>query len=223
MSVMLDIAAIFDRAGSPPAKPAPGQEERNRRVLTTDVTSFEAAGVLAEVHNSLAEADRQYALARGRALDPVAKPESADVDRKLMERLSFERDRLSVAVTQLNDRVAQLQEQEKAKAYQAALDAAMAERDELAARLRDRYPALVTEMVALFTAIAASDARLATLNRKGEPLLIGAEYVARGFATHATHVPRLWQSRLVKFDPDEAQRGLAWPVPAPVSLSIRHG
>src|SRR5262245_42587842 len=149
---------------------------RIRAALTEPTTSNAATALLEELRTAVAAAGDEIATLRRRALDPLAEAAQVRVDREAGEALTFERDRMAAAVSLLDRRVGELRGAERTAAAGAERAAALAERDALAERLRDRWPALEAELVELLSAIDASDARL----KRAAPAEVSAEAIARG-------------------------------------------
>ncbi|MCX5579453.1 hypothetical protein [Kaistia terrae] len=174
--------------------------------LTGALTRDDVSAVLSASRQALDKAETEVAHLQRASLDPLVAPDKADVTRDAWERARFDRDRIAAAIVALEQRVAQLAridaEADKRNAYQVA----KAERDALAADLRDRYPALAEELVSLLVRLQASDARLATVNRAipdGEAWLGSAEAIARDcpidFRSGVSLISRITAARLPSF------------------------
>jgi hypothetical protein len=179
---------------------------RIHEALTGSLTREDVAAVLSASRQALDKAEAEIAQLQKASLDPLVVPDKADANRDAWERTRFERDRIAAAITALEQRVAQLSridaEANKRNAYQVA----KAERDALAADLRERYPVLADEIVSLLVRLQASDARLETVNRAlpdGEAWLGSAEAVARDcpidFRNGSSLISRITTARLPSF------------------------
>lgn len=108
---------------------------------------------------------------------------------------------------------------EKRRAADAERAAAIAERDDLAARLKSEWPALEYSIVELLTAIQSNEARLQSA-APGEP---NAEAVARdlpaNFYRNGVTLRRLKETKLPSFA--EANH-LAWPIAKRLDLAFAH-
>jgi hypothetical protein len=116
---------------------------------------------------------------------------------------------LANAVAALQAKLAERQQSENAKAAEAERAAIIAERDALVERLRSEWPAMERAMIAMLTALKASNERLHAA-RLPEPT---AEMVARGCGAPGVGVapPRsLTETRLPSF---AEVRDFAWPMP----------
>jgi hypothetical protein len=110
------------------------------------------------------------------------------------------------AVLRLGDRLREVRRQEDQARRQAAYDAALAERDALAAELAEVYPAMAEQLADLVGRISASDAVIERINRNlpdGAKWMGGAEMIARklrGFNDGTGNIPRITeQLRLPAF------------------------
>lgn len=114
--------------------------------------------------------------------------------------------RLSKAVTQLREKIAQIEARQRRDAQIRAARAALKERDELAAELRAEVPAMLERLVGFIRRIAANDAKIG-----GET---SAEAIARGlpatFSLQLTQVSRLRDMRIPYFGPENALWTM-WP------------
>src|SRR5207249_1527578 len=86
-----------------------------------------------------------------------------------MEDAAFRRDRMGEAVRRLGERLREVRRQEDQARRRIAYDAALAERDALAAELAAVYPALAEQLADIVGRIAANDAVLERVNRKSLP------------------------------------------------------
>ncbi len=185
------------------------------QALTTDVTAATAQTTLVGLRTSGVALDNEIAAAEAMALDPLVPASVAEDARSQMERLSFSRRRVTAQEEALKRRVAELQTSEERASREAELEAAITERDAIAAQMRERYPVLAQELASLFAAILANESRLADAGRPCE----SAEAMARGcpgnFMSSAGPVDRLTSTRLLALDPREQA---VWRSRAPARL-----
>jgi chromosome segregation ATPase len=197
------------------------RDDRVRAVLTAAVTSEEAAAVLAETTAAAVALDGAIAAVRQRALDPAAAAAAASEARAERDRLNFDRERVGAQLDALKRRLDDLREAEDLASAGVEYQAAKVDRDQLIIRLKDRYPAIVAELVELFEALDANDARLARVNGKldGREWLLEAEPLARGFdgPGHKLFAP-LRSSKLIDFG--LSNQPWAWPGPVKVARTM---
>ena len=120
---------------------------------------------------------------REKALDPLASPDITKA-RAAMEDAAFTRDRLRTVLPRLQQKFTEVEAAEYAARWDPDFKQVEAERDELAAEFREKYPRLVKELVDLLGRMEAVDkeaSRVAGSAPPGEPRrLRGAEQTARG-------------------------------------------
>ena len=101
-----------------------------------------------------------------------------------MEDAAFSRDRLHEAVRRLGERLREVKAREEHARRRAAYQAALVERDALAAELAEVYPPIETQLADLLARIQANNERIERINERGLPSgaerLLVAELVARG-------------------------------------------
>jgi hypothetical protein len=94
------------------------------------------------------------------------------------------RDRLQAALARLQEQLKQAREREYVAAWREDYAAVKAKRDATAQMLRERYPAIVDELVTLMTNIAITDKEVSRVNLAApygdHPRLRGVELTARG-------------------------------------------
>lgn len=176
-------------------------DERVREMLGAPSTLEAVSALLTDLRMARSVLTARVAKAHQTARDPAAKTATALAARKAAEGAAFEVERREAQVEALEALSRQLAE----AADQAALDeereAAEAERDALADRLRERYPVLAAEMVELFRAIRANDDRLTASGIHLE----SAEARARGcpgnFYDRGLSLQRLIGATLPAFEP----------------------
>jgi hypothetical protein len=130
-----------------------------------------------------------------------------------MEDAAFRRDRLQEAVRRLGERLAEVKRQEEQARRRMAYDAALAERDKLAAELAEVYPPLAAKLADLIARVAAHDAAIERVNQKlpdGTTWIASSELIARQLKNwvdgpsnipRITHYLRLPAFRYVALDP----------------------
>lgn len=180
--------------------------ERLASARSTDrVTITDLEALIAE---AIAERDRQNGASEHHAAEAINLALSDD-DREEADRLAQHCRRTAkayaTAIDELQDKLEAKRNSEHRKAAEAAKAAFIADRDELAARLADRIPALFAELTGLLSEIEKMDER-------GGTTLESAEAVARGvpgnFYDGVSPVSRLTQMKIPKFN----GHGLAWPI-----------
>lgn len=185
------------------AKPLNERIESARSTDRVTITDLEA--LIAE---AIVERDRQIGASEHHAAEAVNLALSDD-DREEADRLAQHCKRTAKAYTsaidELQDKLEAKRNSDHRKAAEEAKAALIASRDELAARLADRIPALFAELTGLLAEIEEMDAR-------GGTTLESAEAIARGipanFYSGASPVTRLVNMKV----PNWGAHGLAWPV-----------
>jgi hypothetical protein len=150
--------------------------------------------------------------------DGAQSPGDVATARQEMEDAAFRRDRMQTAVTKLGERLRELKAQEENRRRWLAYERAKAERDMLAAELREVYPAVAARLADIVARIDANDREIEKVNTRARPDgaegLAGAEMVARGlkgFNYGLTNIPRITRDlRLPSFD-DKKDGPYAWP------------
>lgn len=126
------------------------------------------------------------------------------------------------AVRRLGERLVEVKREEDQARRRVAYDAALAQRDALAAELTQVYPAMAKQLADIVGRIAANDLVLERINRKSLPdglgSLASAEAVARGvpgnFVAGGAGVPRLTRDlRLPAFHFESSGAAYLWPAP----------
>ena len=164
-----------------------GKNGSDQRMLNLITEAERAAITSAEV------AER----ARLQALDPALSAADVTASRGAMEDACFERDRMHEAVRRLGARLREVKAEEEQARRRAVYDAALVERDKLAAELAEVYPPLAEKLADLVARIAANDAVLERVNQKlpdGKKWLANAELIARqlsSFFDGTADVPRI--------------------------------
>lgn len=174
----------------------------------TGMDSVAAADVLAALDAEAAALTGDIAEARKDALSPLLDTKAAAKVKASLDGLTFRQDRLAAARVALVVRVEELRASEQMARLNAEREAALAERDALAAVIRDEIPALTRRYAEIIRELDASDARLSSAGLVFE----SAEIVARGYQGNGVwqdgrgQVTRLRNAKLPLLD----RPGLAW-------------
>src|SRR5437016_1609618 len=110
-------------------------EERITTAFADGATSSGVAALIAEAEAAAITSGEEAEAARTRALNPSLCSTDVGVARREMEDAAFRRDRMREAVRCLGERRGQLKRQEEQARLRATYDAALVERDKLAAEL----------------------------------------------------------------------------------------
>ena len=181
-----------------PKNSKPSLDERVAAAFAAGSNSDDVAALIGEVEATAASAGEGAQRARERALDPALSPADVAAARRQMEDAAFRRDRMQAAVAKLGERLSELRAQEEDQRRWQAYEAAKAERDQLAAELREVYPAFAARVADLMARVEANDREIEKCNTRARPSgaawLAGAEMVARGlrgFTDGPSSVPRI--------------------------------
>lgn len=193
-------------------------DDRIAAAFTADTTSESVATLIGKVETAAATADHAAQHARSRALDPALSAAEVAAARREMDDAAFRRERMQTAVAKLGERLAELKSQEEQARRRAAYDAAIIERDKLAAEMAEVYPRLANKLADLAARVDASDRELTRINTRALPngaaYLLGAEALARGLRSYndgTAGIPRVThQLRLPAFEYDPFG-AYAWP------------
>ena len=197
-------------------KPVKPIEERIASTLAAadDVKSADLAALIQEVETAAQAADEAATKAREAALDPAVVVDAAKVGAAVAS-AALTRDRLQAALPRLQEQLKQAREREYVAAWREDYAAVKAKRDATAQMLRERYPAIVDELVTLMTNIAIIDKEVSRVNLAApygdHPRLRGTELTARGldrFMQPEVSIPQ--ELRLPTFHRDDGPV-LAWP------------
>jgi hypothetical protein len=131
---------------------------------------------------------------------------------------AFRRERLRTAVTRLRDRLQEVKRQEKNERRWIAYEKAKAERDKLAAELKEFYPSFEKKLSDLLYRIDVNDKEIERINDRARPMgadrLLVAELAARnleGFASKSGEVPRITKILRVPAFRFDRHDPYAWP------------
>jgi DNA repair exonuclease SbcCD ATPase subunit len=183
-----------------------------------DAVSAEVSELISDAEAAAAASGEAAQLARSQALDPALSAEKVATARREMEDAAFRRDRMHTAVTKLTERLHQLRAREEDHRRWLAYDKVKAERDKLAAELKEMYPTFTARLADLIARIDANDREVENINKRTRPngaeWLAPAELVARGlkgFSDGVSNVPRITTDlRLPSFEYNRQALNL-WP------------
>jgi hypothetical protein len=199
-------------------------DERIAAALKPDAewTSVELGSLLGEVEAAAALADETASEAHRMAIDPSQIVDTKSVAATVAT-AALHRDRLRASLPLLTERSNQAAEREYAIAWTAKRDAIEAQRDGLVQKLRERYPALVAELIDLVQRIAPIDAEIKLSNSTrpdGEHALQNTEETARevlgfGVAGHNGLLSLVSELKLPKLLADDNLYQYLWPLAQP--------
>lgn len=158
----------------------------------------DARGVLAAAEAAMAEADRAYSAG---LLEHDA--EQLQAIKVAREAATIDRDRAAVLVASLQDRLVQAEAAEAAAAFEARRAAVDAEAERVAAKIRNTYPKLAGELVALLKDISKADRAINAMNqdlvRSGVPILADVQRRAlpQPKSMHAM-APSIWGNTILQ-------------------------
>ena len=186
-------------------------EQRITTALASDsVASADLAALLEEVDLAIAAME----IEQKKSIDPLASPDAANAW-KVVEHAAFVRDRLLRLKPCLEQRLQEVQAEEDLTYWHADHDVIKANRDELAAELRELYPPAAAKIADLFSRLRAFDAELSRLHQ-ARPAgvsehLLSPELVARGIESFTINSRSLIDEvKLPAFEPGQSQ---VWPPP----------
>jgi len=179
--------------------PIAALDARIRAAFGENVSSGEIVSLVKEAETAAISSAETAERARTRALDPSIPAAVVAAAREEMEDAWFTRDRMQEAVRRLGERLRDVKAEEEQARRRAAYDAALVERDKLAAELAEIYPPLAAKLADLAARIATNDAEIERVNRKlpdGAAWIANAELVARqlnSFFDGPSNIPRIAQ------------------------------
>jgi len=181
-------------------------------------TAAAVRGLIAEAAIALRLAEDAASAARAKALDPSTAPADVPAARAAMDGAAFERDRLAASLEALQGLADELDAAEAEAQRRGAYDAALAERDALAAAVTTDYPILAAQLVAMLQRIVDCDARIEAVNRdlpRDGGWIHRVEDVARGAVDlepiHRQGVPRLTSMNIYPLPILGASSNRLWP------------
>ena len=131
--------------------------------------SNDVATLIKDTEHGAASASNRAEQARNHALDPILSSSELKDARECMDDAAFKRDRLQAALGKLQERLAQLKDQEENARRQVAYDKAEAVRDELATKLADLYPAFAQKLAELLVRVVINDGEIDYINDHAPP------------------------------------------------------
>ena len=129
-------------------------------------SSADVAILIAEAETAVVVCSEAAEKARLQALDPALCAADVAAARHQMEDAAFRRDRMQEAVRRLGERLREVKAQEEEARRRSAYDAALVERDKLAAELTEVYPPLAAKLADPAARVAANDATIECVNQK---------------------------------------------------------
>lgn len=195
-------------------------DQRIVAAFTDAAKASDLAVLIKELETAIISSEALARQERSRALDPTLSDAVVADARQKMEDASFQVERYREAARRLNYRHQEVKTSEEDSRRVTAYEAALKERDELAAQLSAIYPALSVQLADLASRIDSNDRVLERINSRGLPAgmkyLEGAEEVARGirgYRDSAGNVPRITQELRLPAFKHEALNAYAWPKP----------
>jgi hypothetical protein len=167
-------------------------DERIASAFRDGMTSGDVADLIQQAETAAVACGEAAEVARSQALNPALCAADVAAARHQMEDAAFKRDRMREAVRRLGERLVEVKRQEEEARRLAAYNAALVERDKLAAELAEIYPSLAEKLADLGARVAANDAAIERVNQRqpdGAPWLTGAELVARELNSFSTAQP----------------------------------
>jgi hypothetical protein len=159
--------------------------DRIRAALGPKSRLADVRAVLADTRAEFTRLDDQRSDANRRRIDPSTSHDEAAAANAEVQECGWQVDRLQAAIGDLTDRIASIEADESYQRRRDEFAAAREARDKLAARLKERVPAIFEELRD-FVDLCEADVRLiGQMNQSrphGEPALLTAEHVARGVA-----------------------------------------
>jgi hypothetical protein len=167
-------------------------DERIASAFRDGMTSGDVADLIQQAETAAVACGEAAEVARSQALNPALCAADVAAARHQMEDAAFKRDRMREAVRRLGERLVEVKRQEEEARRLAAYNAALVERDKLAAELAEIYPSLAEKLADLGARVAANDAAIERVNQRqpdGAPWLTGAELIARELNSFSTAQP----------------------------------
>lgn len=183
-------------------------EQRIAAALKNDTAAVDLAALLTETEAAITQAATAE---RERALDPMLSPDPTAA-RATMNDAEFMARRLRLMLPQLTERYQEVDAAEARARWEKERDGLEVRRD-AAAKHFTKYPALVAELVAIFSECAAIDKEISELNGRapsGARNLKSTEVVARGIDAFNSTEPSIVK-RAVLPDYDHSAK-TAWPI-----------
>ena len=173
-------------------------EDRIAAAFLPGIRSHEVSALMREVEAASLAVGEAADRAKERALEPTLSSANVASARAEMEDAAFKRDRMRTALARLDERLQELEAQEEQERRWEVYKKATAERDALAAELKDVYPAFEARIADLLARIEASDREITRINGRAKPdgasPILGAEELARGlggYSVGVSNIPRI--------------------------------
>jgi hypothetical protein len=184
------------------------------------------AELTAEVAATIAETQAEHERLDVLSKSATATEDEADAAADEAVKLARKVLRLTAKKQQLETRHEELLNSERRKNALAEYQRVKEARDDLCARLKDRWPKITDEIIGLLREIEANDAEIDRVNTNlyGSEWLASAEAVARGrqgFNTGSDRAIRLTKMKIPSLH-GPGQADLAWPAPAKHPLDVAH-
>lgn len=183
---------------------------RIAEALAGNPASGNLAQLAQEAGKALAEANAAHDAAKRRALDPKTPANVVGTSRREMEDARFRADRLSNAVTELNDRLTRAIEAERAAEAAERLDVAEQRQRAGAELLRDRYPILAAEIADILAECKAADQDVRRAGGRSQSVII-AGYTPNSIG-HRDSNPLTFTQLAAPRAAFPERRGTFWPI-----------
>jgi hypothetical protein len=177
----MTVVALNEQAGRRSADLA----DRIAAVLKGDgVSSVEMSSLIAEAEQAAAAAATLAGATRENSLDPRLTVAEAKRARETAFEAEWQSERLTTALAGLREKLVEVRANEADAQRRVDYDKAAAERDRIAAELREFYPAAERRLAQLIAQLDANDHELTRINTQAMPRngerLKSAELIARG-------------------------------------------
>jgi len=183
-------------------------EKRIADALNNNIAAIDLAALLTETEAAITQASTAE---RERALDPMLSPDPTAA-RVAMDDAEFMCNRLRTMLPRLTKRYQEVDAAEAFARWDKERDDLEVRRDAAAKRFT-KYPALVAELVAIFSECAAIDKEISGLNGRapsGARNLKSTEVVARGIGAFNSTEPSIVKTAVLPDYDHSAQT--AWPI-----------
>jgi hypothetical protein len=178
------------------------------------ITSADLQKLISETEQALAEAEATAQAERKKALDPIASPDFEKAEQSVWSAQLW-RERMRSSLSQLCQRLANVEAAETSTRSEARHDAAKVKRDALAKEFAELYPKLTAQLCDLFHRASASDRECSHINREapaGEHRrLRGVELTARGLDSFGISAPPVTET--MKLPGWTQSDRMIWPPP----------
>jgi hypothetical protein len=178
------------------------------------ITSADLQMLISETEQALAEAEATARAERKKALDPIASPDFEKAE-QLVWSAQLWRERMRSSLSQLCERLANVEAAEASTRWEARHDAAKVKRDALAKEFAELYPKLTAQLCDLFHRASAIDRECSHINREAPAgeyrRLRGVELTARGLDSFGICDPSLTET--MKLPGWTQSDRMIWPPP----------